>query len=174
MSVPTDPKSYKSDDPALLREIVGSAETRLQAQLTVALAADQRALVLGSFLSAAIVALVSGSVALWISEERQTFLSLIALFCAVGFLIALFLTTYVARPVEWNYPGTRPESWMNDIAESKSEALRLSELCADLQRKTAENAAIMRKNGKAIRWALRIAAASLGFSGLALVCFFLR
>src|SRR5687768_8821988 len=108
MPVETEPASYKSEDIKLLREIVTFAETRLQAQLTAALAADQRALVLAGFLSTAIVALVGGSVALWLSEPRQSFLAVTALSCAFGFLVALALTIYAARPTKWKYPGTLP------------------------------------------------------------------
>ena len=63
--------------------------------------------------------------------------------------------------------------WRSDIANSKPEAERLRELCEDLQRKTGENADIMRKNGKAIVRSLAVSAASLAISGLALVAFFI-
>ncbi len=172
MSVETETASYKSTDTALLREVVESAELRLQSQLTAALAADQRALVLAGFLSAVIVALASGAAALLLAHPRQDFLAVTALICATGFLIALALTVYAARPVAWNYPGTRPGAWKRDIASKKDEATRLADLAEDLHRKTGENKDIMGKNGRLVLAALCIVAVSLLIGGLAMICFF--
>jgi hypothetical protein len=174
MSVETNETSYNSQDIALLREVVDSAEGRLQAQLTSALAADQRALVLAGFLSAAIVALVGGGVALLLAEPAQIFLALTALVCAAGFIVALSLTIYAARPVAWSYPGTRPGAWIRDIATKKVESERLAELCADLHRKVSDNADLMQSNGQIIRAALLFTLGSLIVGALALAWFLVR
>jgi hypothetical protein len=171
MSVETDPNSYKSKDVELLRGIVASAEKRLEAQLTAALAADQRALVLAGFLITVIVALIGASAALLLTGHGHLGLATTALVCAVLFLVALGLTVFAARPAEWNYPGTRPELWRKDIAAKKDEDLRLAELCADLQRKIGENAGLMSRNGALIVMALSIVGMALLIGGLAVASF---
>ena len=172
MAIETESTSYKSTDAVLLRDVAQSADARLQAQLTSALAADQRALVLAGFLVAAAVALVGGAVALRLSNPPQEYLSDVALSCAFGFLVGLALCVFAARPTDWGYPGTRPEAWIKDITAQKAEEDRLAELCADMQRKIGDNAELMKWDGRLIIAAASMAGLSLTLSGLALVCFF--
>ncbi len=162
MSAETEPASYKTTNIALLREIVASGEARLQAQLTVSLAADQRALVLAGFFSASIVALVSGAVALFLGESPQVFLGSIAFASAATLLWSLGFVIYSARPTKWGYPGTRPKAWVKDIASKKVEATRLAERLADIERNAALNAEILDANGKLVSGALVVAATALG------------
>ena len=172
MSAETEPASYKSTDVVLLREIVTSAEARLQAQLTASLAADQRALVLAGFLLAVIVALGGAAAALLLKDPKQLFLGYTAFGCAVGLLVALSLTVYAARPVDWSYPATRPGAWIKDIAAKKAEKIRLAEMAADAHLKIDDNATLMRSNGKCVNVALWIAIGTLVIGAILAACFF--
>lgn len=172
MSRDTAPSSYLTDDLDLLREIVASADVRLQAQLTASLAADQRALVLAGFLVAVIAALVSGAVALFLQVPRQGYLAWAAIGTALGLFVSLLLTVYAARPVSWGYPGTRPQAWLRDIVSKKDAASRLSELAADYERRGRDNAALMARHGQCILAALIVAAVSILLGGATLVYFF--
>lgn len=172
MTVETESSSYASDDTALLREIVASAEARLQAQLTASLAADQRALVLAGFLVAVIAALISGATALLLQTPPQRFLGYVAMAASLGLFVSLALTVYTARPVKWAFPGTRPRAWIKDLASDKTEPKRLAELAADAEKKAAENAAITDWHGRCLIAALLVAAATVFIAGVATFGFF--
>lgn len=156
---------YRTKDVDLLKQIVESGEARLQAQLTIALASDLRALTLAGFLAAAVVALIGGAATLMLSTPSQHFLGYTALITALGLLGATGLAVFAARPVAWSSPGTRPEIWVSDIKGQKAEDIRLAELAADIERKTEENATAMSGHGKALNIALLIAIGSLALGG---------
>lgn len=89
-----------------LDEIIRLAESRLAAQLTLGVAADQRAMTLASFLVAVDAALITawaalpaGAGALW---------PIITLVC--GFAVAAGFAVWSALPVAWEAPGSEPEA----------------------------------------------------------------
>lgn len=172
MSDEIDPTPYKTADESLLREIIASAEVRLQSQLTASLAADQRALVLSGFLVPTIAALVGGAAALFLQKPSEDFLGLVALLSALGLFVSLSLTIYAARPVPWCFPGTQPSSWLGDIESRKSESVWLGELAEDADRKANENSDLMAANARCVRWALYIVAAVLLIAGIAMAVHF--
>lgn len=172
MSIETEPSSYATNDTTLLREVVASAETRLEAQLTASLAADQRALVLAGFLVAVIAALVSGAAALLLQTPPQRYLGFLAMFAAGGLFVSLALTVYTARPVKWGYPGTRPRAWIKDIIGQKDEHVRLAELAADAEQRARDNARLMATHGWCLIAALMIALLTILTSAAAMLRFF--
>ena len=165
--------SYATDDVQLLREIVDTGEARLQAQLTTALASDQRNLVLAGFLSATIVALVGGAIALFLQTPPLVFLGWDALFVAAGLAIGLFLLVWAARPVDWHYPGTRPRDWISDVATKREMHEVLADRAADIERKAGLNAAILSSHAKLLNAGLLVAALSITIGGIGLGAYFL-
>lgn len=96
-----------------LAEVNRLAEARLSAQLTLALAADQRAMTMASIL-AAIDAAIIGLIAA--SEDKHG--ALIVLAC--GFALAAGLAAWSASPIAWEIPGSEPSNWLEDIEEGDS------------------------------------------------------
>jgi hypothetical protein len=168
MPAETDVSSYKPGDVKLLRDIVSSAEVRLQAQLTTSVAADQRALVLAGLLVPTIAVLVGAATAMLLANPPQKFVGTVAFFASVGLFVSLVLTILAARPAMWNYPGTKPASWLSDISANKDEEDSLAALAADLQRKITDNAAMARNKALLVLSALWVAAATFAVGGVAL------
>jgi hypothetical protein len=166
---------YTTDDLDLLKEIVALSEKRLEAQLSAALAADQRALVFAGFLVTSIIALLGGGTALLLKAPADLFLGWTALVTAAVLAASLGLTVFSARPVTWAYPGTSPEIWKGDIAGKKGEAARLAERAADCENKIVENERHMSTNGRRLSRALALTAISLCIGGaLFAACLFCR
>jgi len=105
---------YLSASPELLAEIVREAEVRLQAQLTGAVAADQRAMTFTGLLLAAAGALIGAALA---SAARGAELAGPIFVTAVGLVLAAILAVISARPVDWDYSGNTPGGWVKHIAD---------------------------------------------------------
>lgn len=100
-----------------LDEILRLAEARLAAQLTVGIAADQRAMTMTSILAAIDAALIGLFAAL--RSDRALDLTALALLI-VGFAVATALAAWSARPVAWEIPGNEPCQWLTDIQSGDS------------------------------------------------------
>lgn len=105
---------YAAADDSKLAEIIRLAEARLSAQLTLGVAADQRAMTLASFLAtldAAVIALL----AIADTHRRWALIALVA-----GFGISAAIAAFSAQPVAWDVPGNQPQNWLQDIVEGDS------------------------------------------------------
>lgn len=96
-----------------LDEIIRLAEVRLSAQLTLGVAADQRAMTFASFLAAVEGAVITGLVA--VKANHAVPVSLVVM--VVGFAFAAVLALIAAQPVSWDIVGARPGSWVEDIKD---------------------------------------------------------
>jgi len=158
----TDPASYSSASDTLLRDIIKLGETRLQSQLTVAIAADQRALVLSGFLVPTIGALIAAAAALMLATPMRYDLGVVAFLGAGGLLISLALAIVAARPVGWHFPGIRPGNWVKDLAESNSDPHgTLAAIAAGLEKQAEANSKLLSVNGWLIRCSLIMAGITL-------------
>lgn len=99
-------------------EIMREADLRLNAQLTVAIAADQRALTYGGFLIAAATGAIGGGIALLTKEEPDFGFSAIAIIFACGMLYASWEAIHTVMPNLFCLPGNRPGLWLPDQWES--------------------------------------------------------
>jgi hypothetical protein len=105
---------YAAADEDKLAEINRLAEARLAAQLTLGVAADQRAMTLASFLAtldAAVIAVLA-------TKPTSAHYAVVAL--VVGFAIAAGIAAFSAQPVAWAAPGNEPSAWLEDIVEGDS------------------------------------------------------
>lgn len=107
-AVPTN--LTKAHTEAVLRQ----GEVRLEAQLTIALAADRRA----TTITAAFLALASAGIAFGtntlISEQPSLQLGWAAIAAGVVYAIAAGVSLLTARPTGFRLAGANPENWWDD------------------------------------------------------------
>jgi hypothetical protein len=105
-----EPLLSLADD--VLGEVVREGERRLDAQLQIATAADQRALTVAGFQIASATAAMGGGVAL-ISKVKPDYpVALLALAFATALLLAAALAVHTVRPRRFNIPGNSPKGWL--------------------------------------------------------------
>jgi hypothetical protein len=150
-----------------VREIIREAEGYLQSQLSLALAADQRASTMASLFTAAGAAIVAGLIGLAASEHHDGQAPLyVGGIVATGlFIVAASLCIWSTWPVSFAVPGNEPESWYEDIGGPREFKLLLGEQAENYQKKIARNNETLRLNAR--RFALGalfgIASAPAGF-----------
>lgn len=97
---------YVGADEAKLDEILRQAESRLKAQLSLAIAADQRAMTFSSVLATGAAALIAWAIA--IAADSRTLIPVMVLI--VGAVAALGCALWSASPIAWDSPGNTPAS----------------------------------------------------------------
>lgn len=114
---------YVAADEAKLTEILRQAESRLGSQLSVGIAADQRAMTFAGILSAIAAALVA------YGAEKGAGISLIVMTALL--LLGAASAAWAARPIPWSIYGTAPSDWIDDIAEGKDDLKSAKAAMAD-------------------------------------------
>ena len=95
----------------VLTEIVREGELRVNAQMTTATAADQRALSIAGFQVASLTALIGGVSMLLLSSTPNVFVIAVGFFQIAAFLVSAFNAIASARPQLFSFPGNSPENW---------------------------------------------------------------
>lgn len=146
ISMDTNP--YESADEALLDEVIRQAEARLSAQLTCALAADQRAVNFASILASLAVALFAAAINIADSQQPMAIVAVIVSLLIAG---ASGLIIWGARPVYFHFVGNNPASFIEDINKHrslnniKSEInLHYDDMIKDNQKKMEKNAILFK------------------------------
>lgn len=127
--------SFASANPELVEEVIAQADARLQAQLTAALAADQRAMTFAGLLFAGIAALIGFAAAH--SGALHNECGMVAV--TLGFVVAAALACWSARPVKWHLVGNYPSSWDEDVRLSKRLPQTRAETAANYEEALQEN-----------------------------------
>lgn len=153
---------YESATDEKLDLIIKQAEDKLQAQLALGIAADQRSMTLGGILAALAAALVA------LAGDRGVTWSTGIMIAAL--LVATGLAMFAAQPIAWDTPGNTPVSWIDDIADGTDNLHSARAAMADFYAQMiSDNANLLRVNGGIITWAMGIALAAPFLGGLALV-----
>jgi hypothetical protein len=160
-------------DQAVLEKIVQEGEIRLEAQLTTANSADQRALSFAGLLIGTTTATVGAAIALAIAEKPKIFLIAIAFTYASSLLIATFRAVHSFRPKPFSYPGNLPENWLPDqwnFSNSDSRDIKhaLVEQCYTLNQATCKNQYDMDHNAKKLKLSINIASKATAAAALVL------
>jgi hypothetical protein len=95
-------------------EALREAERRLESQLTVATAADQRALAWAGFLLTGATGALGGGIALLNSQPPRIWLGYIAIVFAAAIFYAAWLALETVAPSLYCMPGNRPANWLPD------------------------------------------------------------
>jgi hypothetical protein len=158
---------YASATEVKLDEIIRLAEARLSAQLTLGVAADQRAMNFASFTSAvdgvAIAALVS------LRADHQFHWSLIIL--VAGFAVAAGAAIFAAQPVAWDISGSRPGLWLDDILEQDTLHNGRAAMAGFYDEMILDNDVVLKGNADLLRVALWAVVSTLIIAGVVAVLF---
>jgi hypothetical protein len=166
MNSPPINESLASAKIDTLQEILRQAETYLQAQLTAAIAADQRAMTLAGYLATSIAVLLGASGALLLATPPNWLLALTGFLVAGLFLRAMRMAIKAGEPSDFEFPGNTPGSWVCDISEKKSLEVSLSEQCAHYHEMSEANRIFMKENGNRLREAIAMVFRSLVAGGV--------
>lgn len=156
-------------------EALREGEMLLQAQLTVATAADQRALTWGGLLLTGASATLGGAFAMLFKKAPDMGLIYLAVLFAAALFIAAWLAISTVAPRLYCMPGNYPDSWLPEHwdcvgdAKSKLQQARRDQ-AAQLDKFIRENAASAKTRAKRMH-------GSFGFAFFAVfaawVCFLL-
>ena len=149
-------------DVETLREMMREAEAYLNAQLTAAIGADQRAYTFAGFGSAAAVVLVGAAYGIASARSPDIPMAILATVVA-GFLIAgAMLAIHSARSVDFEYSGNQPGHWVEDVEERKSLQRSLAEQCEHYDLMIGKNTKTISDNSRVFQRSTYIAQIGLG------------
>lgn len=156
----------KSAEASTLSEILREAEVHLAAQLTSAIAADQRAYTFAGTVTAASVLLIGAAYALVTAPKPNIMLAYLTVGVAVCLFISAWLAVMSARSVEFAFAGNQPCQWIEDIESGKTLIHALAEQCAHYDEMVTANRTTMDGNGQLFNWAVNIALGGVGLGGI--------
>ena len=145
------------DELELSRTVLRQGELRLQAQLQVALASDQRAIVLVTLLATAAAAAIGFSAAWFDAAPTKAALGSGALAAGACFLAAAWVCGLAARPQKFGLVGAQPDKWWRDGVETRPLHECLRKESANYQGRIAYNRNVLKKNAETLRRGLRLA-----------------
>lgn len=151
----------KADDRAA-EFIKKDADAYLGAQLTVALAGNQRAMTFFGFLATASAVVGGASISALNSATVSPAFGIIGLLTVVGFLAAMALANMAAMPEGFDYVGNTPRAWVGDLASGKAFALSQAELLAETAQCIDDNREVLEKSARFTNWAIWTAWGSVG------------
>ena len=159
----------KSADTATLQEILREAEVHLSAQLSAAVAADQRAYTFAGTVTAASVLLVSAAYVLMTGDVSNKILGWSSVGVAVSLFAASWMAVISARSVDFEFAGNQPGNWADDIDGGKPFNQALAEQCAHYDLMIISNRRTMEGNSRLFNRAVNAALTAVGVGGLVLV-----
>jgi hypothetical protein len=151
-----DWKNIPSD---IAREIARHGELRVNALMTVAIAADQRAMTFASSMAAAATATLAAGIASVAASTLPSNLFLPCMMATLCFWIACVLSAMQARPNLFFPPGNHPKNLYGDaeyLAGPLSQSLGWD--AENYQEIIEQNEACLKKNGRLMKAAIWIAA----------------
>lgn len=144
-----------TDDERLAEMVLRQGEINLEAQLQIALAADQRASTLAGIYTAISVAAFGVSAAMFKADSGAIGLTSAGLTVAAISLVAALLCLGVARPARFHIAGNRPDNWWNDGVRDRTLAECLERESHNYDQYIQHNDEILARNADNLRRALR-------------------
>lgn len=144
----------------LILERLNRADSRLQAQQQIAIAADARAMQLVAVLIA------SAALTMAINGNSNGFWH-VKLAIVVPLIIAAVCGIYAARPVAWHAPGMQPSAFDGDLAHNRDYLEVVLELSGHLEVGITKNNEILECNADALRLAAYLAISAPVLGGVA-------
>ncbi len=160
-------RSLKNLAIPMLTEIRREAELYLSAQLTAAIAADQRAYAFAGTVTAGAVVLVGASYATATSTPPSVFLSVTATLVAGALFVSALVAVLSARSIDFEFCGNQPKNWSEDAEKKISFKVAIAEQCEHYDEMIACNSIVMQKNSQFFNRAVYIALVGLGMGGVA-------
>jgi hypothetical protein len=156
-------------DQSTLSEVLREAEAYLAAQLTSALASNQRAISFTNFMAAATAAIGSGAAGLLTSTTPKLALGLIATVVALGLLAAMAFAIAAAMPTQFWFVGNTPAQWVDDVVNRLPYKTSISQQLSHYANMIERNNLCMARCDARLKWSLGIAWASLAFGAVAAI-----
>ncbi|ARP67144.1 MULTISPECIES: hypothetical protein [Mesorhizobium] len=153
-----------------LKEILREAESRLDAQLTMALAADLRAMTLLGFMVAVVAVVVAGTLAIYKSEHVDIFFGAVGLFATFGMSVSSFYAFEAAKPIDFDAVGNYPSGWASDAESGKPLHIALAEVCAHYDEMLKSNKAAMKSSSEHLLWSSQVALGTMFVSAFLVAC----
>lgn len=157
----------------VLAEVVREAERRLDAQLQIATAADQRALTFAGFQIAAATGSLAGGVALMAARQPDLVLAAMAFTFALVLLLACLFAMATVWPRKFSIPGNEPANWLPEewrwpdkgfaLEAARVEQASCLQECIEKNRRSAEWAS------RLMHWSMGVTAAAVATAGIALL-----
>jgi hypothetical protein len=159
---------FEKSDKKMLDEILRQAELFLQAQLTIALASDQRSLVFSSVIAGLVTILIGGGISILTQNPHSEFVIIPFIPMLLFLIVAMIIGLFSSRPIKFRVVGNNPKQWVDDINEGKSLHTAKAETAALYWRAIEENHQSLATNARLLRFALRwtFAGVLAGFLGL--------
>ncbi len=154
---------YAGADPAKLDEIIRLAELQLAAQLSLGVAADQRAMTMASFLAS----LDAAAIAFWGVVNPTAWVSMLVL--VIGFALAAGMAAASALPTHWEIAGNEPGNWLDDIVEGDTLHNGKAAMAGFYQDMIRSNADCLSSNSRLIAGAFVTMIVTLVLAGVALM-----
>lgn len=107
-----EPAPKRVVSPEMAEQVLHQGELYLQAQLQLAIAADQRAATMAAFWGAIGTAAAAAAIAYW-DRTSDLGILLAGLTCAVFMVAGAAVCLWAARPVTFCIPGNHPEAWFS-------------------------------------------------------------
>lgn len=165
-------ESLRELDNDVLREVVREAERMLDAQLTTANAADQRAMAWAALITSGAVAILGGSAALLVTGKSLAV-------AGVGVIVAMIMgfailkASDVVRPKDWHFPGNMPSNWAPDQWQCYGEGIScdlhqaMLEQASLLDEQIRENVDAARRSGEMLKLSMDLAIFAIAIGVLA-------
>lgn len=109
----------------LARIVMELGETKLQAQMALALGADSRAMTFAGILSPSGAAVVAYGIVSLRSAQVDTAVAWGAIVTGAALLVAAMMASRSARPVLFATPGNRPDNWWSHGVEGRDLAVSI-------------------------------------------------
>lgn len=162
----SDPASiYERAEPDTLAQIRKEADAYLGAQLTVALAGNQRAMTFFGFLAAASAVIGSASITVIATSPDFAPFGIVGVLVVCGLLTAMFFANMAAMPDDFYYVGNSPSQWVADIDGKKAlhrsmaEGINLDVRSIDRNTDTIDRSSAFIKRAVWIAWGSLVAGA---------------
>jgi len=139
----------------LVQEVVREAELYLQAQLSLALSADQRSSVMASLFTAGASAIAAGLMTLASSDHSGV--NALAIYAGgitaiVLLVVAASFCIWSAWPTDFSVPGNIPASWYEDVEKPRDLPLLLGEQAEIYETQIADNNQKLHANARRFQW----------------------
>lgn len=153
-------------DSETLQEILRESEVYLSAQLSAAIAADERAYTFAGTITAASVLLIGGSYALATASKPSMLLVYISIAVAAALFVAAWMAVMSARSVDFEFAGNQASKWVEDIESQKPFLHSLAEQCEHYDGMATSNRKTMADNSRLFNRAVNVALGGVGCGGL--------
>ena len=137
--------------------VLRQGELRLQAQLQVALAADQRAVLLTTIFAGASTAVLGFAAAWFGSTPVMMELGFGALITGLAFFGAAWICGHAARPQPFGLVGAQPDKWWNDGVLTRPLSQCIRKESDNYQKRITHNRVALNRNATTLSRGLRLA-----------------